>query len=130
FTGAASAALARDLSDVPERAALAAAGAAAAWLVAMSGWLLRPYAPERLATARALDAVAGLSSDGTAAQRHRAALAVQQAWHRVDLLPAASGRRGGARVGERLRVLVVRAETRLHDAAQGAASDGALLREA
>ena len=43
--------------DVAERGTAFAVGAAIAWLVGMSGWLVRPSAPARLAVRRAADAV-------------------------------------------------------------------------
>ncbi|MFE5341012.1 FUSC family protein [Isoptericola sp. NPDC056578] len=44
-------------SDVGERGVAFALGAAVAWVVGMSGWLVRPSAPARLAVRRAADAV-------------------------------------------------------------------------
>ena len=51
--------------DVAERGAAFAAGAAVAWLVGMSGWLVRPSAPARLAVRRAADAVRRSLDAGT-----------------------------------------------------------------
>ncbi|MEU2199564.1 FUSC family protein [Isoptericola sp. NPDC019482] len=58
-------------SDVGERGVAFALGAAVAWVVGMSGWLVRPSAPARLAVRRAADAVrtsldAGPDDPGTA----------------------------------------------------------------
>ncbi|MFC7879872.1 FUSC family protein [Isoptericola sp. NPDC057391] len=44
-------------ADVAERGVAFALGAAVAWVVGMSGWLVRPSAPARLAVRRAADAV-------------------------------------------------------------------------
>ncbi|GAB3084016.1 FUSC family protein [Isoptericola nanjingensis] len=44
-------------ADVAERGVAFTLGAAVAWLVGMSGWLVRPSAPARLAVRRAADAV-------------------------------------------------------------------------
>lgn len=51
--------------DVAERGAAFAVGAAIAWLVGMSGWLVRPSAPARLAVRRAADAVRRSLDAGT-----------------------------------------------------------------
>lgn len=66
-------------SDVAERGTAFALGAAVAWLVGMSGWLVRPSAPARLAVRRAADAVRRTrdvaSGDPAAAQAASAAVA-------------------------------------------------------
>ncbi|MFD6137882.1 FUSC family protein, partial [Isoptericola sp. NPDC060257] len=51
--------------DVAERGTAFAVGAAIAWLVGMSGWLVRPSAPARLAVRRAADAVRRSLDAGT-----------------------------------------------------------------
>ncbi|GAA1712965.1 hypothetical protein GCM10009809_06360 [Isoptericola hypogeus] len=64
-------------SDVAERGATFAAGAAIAWLVGMSGYLVRPSAPARLAVRRAADAVrrAREAGDDVASEAARGAVA-------------------------------------------------------
>ncbi|MER7397397.1 FUSC family protein, partial [Streptomyces sp. NPDC000151] len=44
---------------IPFHLLLAVAGGAVAWLVCMAPWLVRPEGPQRIATARALEAAAG-----------------------------------------------------------------------
>ena len=77
--------------DVGTAVAVAAAAAAWSWLVCMSGWLVRPHGPERVAVARALEATAARSASvGTDAEtraRHGAAVAIQRAWQAVGAGP-------------------------------------------
>ncbi|RFU37715.1 FUSC family protein, partial [Actinomadura logoneensis] len=110
------------LADVPGHLALALAGAAISWLVCMAPALVRPDGPERLAVARALEAVARVpqaavrTPDGTARPedddpavrraRHDAAAAINAAWHTLLLVPP---RAAGRRVP--LERLVARAES-------------------
>ena len=63
-------------ADLPPHLALTALGAALAWLVGMAPALLRPYGPDRIATARALEAAARLarSAPGTPDAAARTAL--------------------------------------------------------
>ncbi|MGV9621978.1 FUSC family protein [Streptomyces tendae] len=79
-------------SDVLRQTALAGAGAAAAWLLAVSGWLLHPDRPQRLAVAAALRAVADLLDAPSEADarraRHLATHAVLQAYRSLALVPA------------------------------------------
>ncbi|KOU63258.1 membrane protein [Streptomyces sp. MMG1533] len=99
----------QSLGQIPPHLASAAATGAWAWLVGMAPGLLRPYGPERRATAQALNAAAAYAAtrgtgDGHARARAAAAAAVQAAWQ--SLLSA------GAPTGTRraLDRLVVRAE--------------------
>ncbi|MFJ1796317.1 FUSC family protein [Kitasatospora griseola] len=93
-------------SDVLPHAGLAALGAAVAWLLGMSGRLLHPDRPQRLAVAHALRELAGLletigARDGGGFGRHRVTAAVLQAYATIGRLPPTAaerqdpGRRGG-----------------------------------
>ncbi|WP_406450895.1 FUSC family protein [Streptomyces sp. NBC_01622] len=112
------------LAQIPGHLALAAAAGVWAWLVGMAPGLLRPYGPERRATAQALDAAAAYAAahgagdgdvhgpgggHGHAQARARAATAaaIHAAWQ--SLLAT------GARTSPRrsLERLVVRAEVAL-----------------
>ncbi|WP_226026229.1 FUSC family protein [Streptomyces hyderabadensis] len=79
-------------SDVLPQTALAAAGSAAAWLLALSGWLIHPDRPQRLAVAAALRAVAALlvapSEADARRARHLATHAVLHAYRSLALVPA------------------------------------------
>jgi uncharacterized membrane protein YccC len=94
--------------DLPSHAGLAAGSALAAWLIVMSGALLTPDAPRRLAVARALRAAAALheAPHGPAGlkARHQAALAIERAWRAI-------GPDRTERGDPRLEVLVAHAET-------------------
>ncbi|XVV09476.1 FUSC family protein [Actinoplanes sp. CA-131856] len=87
FAAAVSSALPATAASVPRNAALTAAAAVVAWLIVMSGALVTPDAPRRLAVARALRAAAALHAapDGPAGlqARQQAALAVDRAWRAV-----------------------------------------------
>ncbi|MEV4348468.1 FUSC family protein [Actinoplanes sp. NPDC049596] len=87
FAAAVAAALPATASSVPRNAALTAAAAVVAWLIVMSGALVSPAGPRRLAIARALRAAAALHTapDGPAGlqSRQQAALAVDRAWRAV-----------------------------------------------
>lgn len=91
--------------EIPAHLGIALLGGAVAWLVCMAPALVRPRGPERIATARALEAAAALlrtdGDDGAARTRHAAAAAVNAAWHTLLAAP-------GAPAG--LRRLLVRAE--------------------
>ena len=99
--------------DVGTAVAVTAAAAAWSWLVCMSGWLVRPHGPERVAVARALEATATRSASvGTPAEshaRHGAAVAIQRAWQAVG-----AGRSTSRRA--RLEALVAHAETAMREA--------------
>ena len=79
----------------------------------MSGWLVRPHGPERVAVARALEATATRSASvGTTAEshaRHGAAVAIQRAWQAVG-----AGRSTSRRAV--LEALVAHAETAMREA--------------
>lgn len=61
-------------------AVLVLAGGAFAWLVHMSGALIRPRGPEKAAVAAAAGAVAAYIENPTADTRHKAALLLHTAW--------------------------------------------------
>ncbi|MFJ9627088.1 FUSC family protein [Streptomyces sp. NPDC101175] len=114
------------LAQVPGHLALAAVAGGWAWLVGMAPALVRPYGPERRATAQALDSVAAYAAlrDTGGAQAHAvedhgpararararagAAAAVHAAWQ--SLLATGTPATGPRRALERL---VVRAEVAL-----------------
>ncbi|MFF5076941.1 FUSC family protein [Actinoplanes sp. NPDC000266] len=118
FAAAVSSAMPATAASIPRNAALAAAAAAVAWLIVMSGALVTPDAPRRLAVARALRAAAALHTapPGPAGlqARQQAALAVDRAWRAV-----AAGRWAASppgKQGDELRaeeILVAHAETEL-----------------
>ncbi|MFI1348140.1 FUSC family protein [Streptomyces lydicus] len=130
----------QQLGQVPLHLGLALGTGALAWLVCMAPALVRPQGPERIATARALEAAAGLlrtesavagaAADGAApgardvAQaRHGAAAAVNAAWHTLFLAPPARRpEKAAARAG--LERLLVRAEAALGDAGTEEAAPG------
>ncbi|MEU9132652.1 FUSC family protein [Kitasatospora sp. NPDC048540] len=93
-------------SEVGPHTALAAAGAAVAWGLALAGWFWRPDRPERFAVAAALRELAALVDDLGAGvtggrSRHRATAAVVEAYHCLGLAPPVAGvreERGGVYV--------------------------------
>ncbi|MEU0132768.1 FUSC family protein [Streptomyces sp. NPDC006296] len=93
--------------QVPGHVALMLAAGAFAWLVTAGPALWHREGPERLATARALDAAAAYAEHPGARSRHAAAAAVQGAWQSL----LASGRPTPVRRG--LERLVVHAERAL-----------------
>ncbi|MEV6481946.1 FUSC family protein [Streptomyces sp. NPDC051576] len=98
------------LGQVPGHLAPAAAAGAWAWLVGMAPGLVRPYGPERRATAQALNAAATYAAtqgEGHARARAAAAAAVHAAWQSL----LATGTRTAPR--RALERLVVRAEVAL-----------------
>ncbi|WP_405837442.1 FUSC family protein [Streptomyces sp. NBC_01518] len=112
------------LGQVPGHLALAAVAGAWAWLVGMAPALVRPYGPERRATAQALNAVATYAAphgtgDGHARARAAGAAAVHAAWQSL----LATGARAEPR--RALERLLVRAEVAL---AAPADADPELLR--
>ncbi|MBD0670372.1 FUSC family protein, partial [Streptomyces sp. CBMA156] len=114
FTTASCAFLPQRLSDVPAHLALTVLGAALAWLVCMAPALVRPYEPERIATARALEAAARLlrtDRDGPGAAAARTALlgAVEAAWQSLAL----SSPNRLRSLGDRPERLLVHAESAL-----------------
>ncbi|AOR35884.1 hypothetical protein BFF78_36800 [Streptomyces fodineus] len=101
------------LGQVPEHVGLALVAGAWAWLVGMAPGLLRPYGPERRATAQALNAAAGYAdthgtADGHARARATAAAAIHAA--RQSLLAAGARPDRTRRALERL---LARAEVAL-----------------
>nr|WSY56840.1 FUSC family protein [Streptomyces sp. NBC_00886] len=116
FIGSASLFVPQTLAQVPGHLALAAAAGVWAWLVGMAPGLVRPYGPERRATAQALNAAAAYGTgdghargtrDGDARARAAAAAAVHAAWQSL----LATGTRTAPR--RALERLVVRAEVAL-----------------
>ncbi|MGW1172789.1 FUSC family protein [Kitasatospora sp. NPDC002543] len=113
FTSASCAFLPQRLAEVPPHLALTALGAAVAWLVCMAPALVRPYGPERIATARALEAAARLLRTGPgrpdAAARTALVGAVEAAWQSLALSTPARRRA----LGDAPERLLVRAESAL-----------------
>ncbi|MFJ8749433.1 FUSC family protein [Streptomyces sp. NPDC102441] len=99
------------LGQVPGHLALMLAAGAFSWLVTAGPSLWHREGPERLATARALDAAAAYASEPDARTRHAAAAAVQGAWQSL----LAAGRPTPVR--QELERLVVHAEHALATAA-------------
>ncbi|WP_116214937.1 FUSC family protein [Streptomyces olivoreticuli] len=101
--------------EVPFHVGLVLACGALAWLICMAPRLVRPYGPERIATARALEAAARLLRADTAAApraRHTAVALANAA--RAELRRAPSRRRDdGVLAG--LELLLVRAESATAD---------------
>ncbi|MFF7408402.1 FUSC family protein [Streptomyces lydicus] len=130
----------QQLGQVPLHLGLALGTGALAWLVCMAPSLVRPQGPERIATARALEAAAGLlrtesavagaaaggaapGARGVAQARHGAAAAVNAAWHTLFLVPPArTPEKAAARAG--LERLLVRAEAALGGAGTEEAAGG------
>ncbi|OIJ93802.1 hypothetical protein BIV25_24115 [Streptomyces sp. MUSC 14] len=111
------------LGQVPGHVGLALAAGAWAWVVGMAPGLLRPYGPERRATAQALNAAAAYAAtdgtgDGHAKARAASAAAIHAAWQSLFAARPDRARRA-------LEQLVVRAEVAL---AAPADSDPARLR--
>ncbi|MEJ8651387.1 FUSC family protein [Streptomyces sp. MS1.AVA.3] len=123
------------LGQVPLHLALALGAGGLAWLVCMAPALIRPRGPERIATARALEAAAGLlrtesrpggvEPAGVAQARHAAAAAVNAAWHTLFLVPAHTPAKAAARAG--LERLLVRAESALGHEPRSAAAEAERL---
>ncbi|MCB5905996.1 FUSC family protein [Streptomyces pinistramenti] len=103
--------------QLPLHLALALAAGALAWLVCMAPALIRPHGPERIATARALEAAAALlrtdpgGGPAAAGARQATAGAVNAAWHTLFLVPARTPAKAAARTG--LERLLIRAESAL-----------------
>ena len=100
------------LAALPLETATTAAAAALCWTVAMVGALTHPTAPERLAVARALHALARHLRDGTAATRAAAEAAVQHAWTTLLSRPRTARPRSAPAL-EALEILTARAEALL-----------------
>ncbi|AEW97986.1 MULTISPECIES: FUSC family protein [Streptomycetaceae] len=102
------------LADVPGHLAITLACGALAWAVCMAPALVRPDGPQRVTTARALEAAARLLTAGpeeTTRARHATAAAVNAAWHTLFLVPARAHAAGRSRVP--FERLLARAETAL-----------------
>lgn len=87
-------------ADIFPQTALAASGAAVAWLLAVSGWFVHPDRPQRLAVAAALRELAELleatgAGDGSGLVRHRATAAVLQAYRTLGVMPPTATEWGG-----------------------------------
>ncbi|MEU8483425.1 FUSC family protein [Streptomyces sp. NPDC048641] len=87
-------------ADVLPQTGLAAAGAAVAWVLGVSGRLVHPDRPQRFAVARALRELAGLLTGpgpgGDARQaRHRTTVAVLQAYHSLGIAPPTQAHQTG-----------------------------------
>ncbi|MFG7944802.1 FUSC family protein [Streptomyces cacaoi] len=96
------------LAEVPAHTGLALLGGAVAWLVCMAPALVRPRGPERIATARALEAAARLlRAPGDGAARAATAAAVNAAWHTLFAVSGRSTAAALSRAG--LERLLVRA---------------------
>ncbi|MFJ6855848.1 FUSC family protein [Streptomyces sp. NPDC091271] len=109
----------QELGQVPGHMALMLAAGAFSWLVTAGPALWRREGPERLATARALDAAAAHAASPDARTRHAAAAAVQAAWQSL----LAAGRPTPVR--QELERLVVHAERALATTASGGSVPGA-----
>ncbi|MFB7588610.1 FUSC family protein [Streptomyces sp. NPDC056169] len=93
-------------ADVLPHTALAALGAAVAWVLAVAGRFVHPDRPQRLAVAAALRELADLldagAGPGDRLARHRATAAVLQAYRTLGLAPPAAATAGaGAVRGDR-----------------------------
>ncbi|MET9540077.1 FUSC family protein [Streptomyces sp. NPDC006553] len=89
-----------DPADILLQTALAAIGAAVAWVLAVLGWFVHPDRPQRLAVAAALRELADLweaagTGNGHGLVRHRATAAVLQAYRTLGVLPPNAAQRGG-----------------------------------
>ncbi|WP_373298909.1 hypothetical protein [Streptomyces flaveolus] len=87
-------------ADVLPYTALAAAGAAWAWLLAVSGRLVHPDRPQRVAVATALRRLADLLDAAGAGEpprqtRHRATTAVLHAYHCLGVAPLVGAGKAG-----------------------------------
>ncbi|MEU0849958.1 FUSC family protein [Streptomyces flaveolus] len=87
-------------ADVLPYTALAAAGAAWAWLLAVSGRLVHPDRPQRVAVATALRRLADLldatgAGDPPRQTRHRATTAVLHAYHCLGVAPLVDAGKAG-----------------------------------
>ncbi|MFG2593546.1 FUSC family protein [Streptomyces sp. NPDC048438] len=109
----------QELGQVPGHMALMLAAGAFSWLVTAGPALWHREGPERLATARALDAAAAHAASPDARTRHAAAAAVQAAWQSL----LAAGRPTPVR--QELERLVVHAERALATTASGGHVPGA-----
>ncbi|MFF1836606.1 FUSC family protein [Streptomyces sp. NPDC058231] len=86
--------------DVLPQTVLAAVGGAVAWVLAVSGWLVHPDRPQRLAVAAALRDLAELlealgEGDGRGLTRHRATADTLRAYRSLGVMPPTAAERGG-----------------------------------
>ncbi|WP_181011339.1 FUSC family protein [Streptomyces sp. SM10] len=109
----------QELGQVPGHLVLMLTVGAFSWLVTAAPALWHREGPERLATARALDAAAAHAEDPGARNRHAAAAAVQAAWQSL----LAAGRPTPVR--QELERLVVHAERALATSALDGRAGGA-----
>ncbi|MFG2431040.1 FUSC family protein [Streptomyces sp. NPDC048590] len=115
----------QELGQVPEHMALMLAAGAFSWLVTVGPALWRREGPERLATARALDAASAYAAAPGHRTRHSAAAAIQAAWQSL----LASGRpTPDRRALERLVVHAERALATAGDDGRSRETDPAVLR--
>ncbi|MEU9362323.1 FUSC family protein [Streptomyces sp. NPDC048301] len=115
----------QELDQVPEHMALMLAAGAFSWLVTVGPALWRREGPERLATARALDAASAHAAAPGPRNRHAAAAAIQAAWQSL----LASGRpTPDRRALERLVVHAERALAATGDDGRSHESDPGVLR--
>ncbi|WNI26361.1 FUSC family protein [Streptomyces sp. ITFR-16] len=115
--------------DILPRTALAASGAAVAWVLAVSGRLVHPDRPQRLAAAAALRTVADLREAGAGdarGHRHRATAAVLQAYRTLGAMPPDAA--GRTVRGDSLIRLTDLSWALLNDSADGAPDLVPLLR--
>nr|WP_234389189.1 FUSC family protein [Streptomyces sp. CS149] len=120
-----------DPSDIPVQTALAATGAAVAWLLAVLGWFVHPDRPQRLAVAAALRELADLweaagTGGGRGLVRHRATAAVLQAYRTLGVQPPTGAERDGwgdtcFRLTDLAWVLLIVGARRTHDDPHGPA---------
>ncbi|MER7670707.1 FUSC family protein [Kitasatospora sp. NPDC096128] len=132
FTTASCAFVPQRPADLPPHLALTVLGAALAWLVCMAPALLRPYGPERIATARALEAAARLARTGSGASDATARTALVgavDAARRSLALSSPARRRALGDAPERLlvhaEVALATPTTRAADPAAASAADPA-----
>ncbi|MBV2154782.1 FUSC family protein [Kitasatospora sp. SUK 42] len=125
FTSASCAFVPQRPADLPPHLALTVLGAALAWLVCMAPALPRPYGPERIATARALEAAARLlrTGPGTPDAAARTALVGAVAAARHSLALSSPNRRRD--LGDAPERLLVHAEATLAAPADPVATDPA-----
>jgi uncharacterized membrane protein YccC len=94
---------AASVTDVLTQTALAAIGAATAWVLALVAWPWQPDRPQRLAVAVALRDLARLLERGGGASdtgelRRRANVAILQAYRSLGLKPSATAQRAAERM--------------------------------
>ncbi|MFE5710744.1 FUSC family protein [Streptomyces sp. NPDC056501] len=114
-------------ADVLPHTALAATGAAVAWVLAVAGRFVHPDRPQRLAVAAALRELADLldagAGHGDRLARHRATAAVLQAYRTLGLAPPAAADAGRGDRGDTCVRLVDLAWSLLMDRARRPSDD-------